>query len=242
MGDGPVRVVLRRARLHVLFVVVTYARSHQRTLGVTLLAVTGTPQSPAPRGSCSLPRHGHSLVTVICAPAEIRVLFRSVGGIRITVRRSVVNGHTSAEHIDFTEAFNNGEYLGHDVSWYLEHAVVRAATGSSTWITVTATSMSTSTGRRAPGARSSSCGTPPTPAGWHSRCPTGSNGWGTACTKPWRRQVQRTPMPSGRRPPTGGASPQGIRYRSLPSVRPMPGRPTTRCCETRRPDCSCSAT
>ncbi|MFC9228956.1 hypothetical protein ACFTZI_08325 [Streptomyces decoyicus] len=55
-------------------------------------------------------------------PAEIRVLFRSIGGIRITVRRSVVNGHTSAEHVDFTEAFNNGEYLGHDVSWYLEHA------------------------------------------------------------------------------------------------------------------------
>ncbi|MEJ8654283.1 hypothetical protein WKI65_41130 [Streptomyces sp. MS1.AVA.3] len=55
-------------------------------------------------------------------PAEIRVLFRCVGGIRITVRRSVVNRHTSAEHIDFTESFNNGEYLGHDVSWYLEHA------------------------------------------------------------------------------------------------------------------------
>ncbi|MEU9121096.1 hypothetical protein AB0C96_14795 [Streptomyces sp. NPDC048506] len=32
-----------------------------------------------------------------------------------------MNGHTSAEHIDFTESFNNGAYLGHDVGWYLDH-------------------------------------------------------------------------------------------------------------------------
>ncbi|MGW1376908.1 hypothetical protein ACWD6P_21905 [Streptomyces sp. NPDC002446] len=55
-------------------------------------------------------------------PEEIRTVFRSVGGIRITVSRSVVNGVTSAEHIDFTESFNNGDYHGHDVTWYLDHA------------------------------------------------------------------------------------------------------------------------
>ncbi|MGG7569443.1 hypothetical protein [Streptomyces sirii] len=55
-------------------------------------------------------------------PEEIRTVFRSVGGIRITVSRSVVNGATSSELLDFTESFNNGDHQGYDVTWYLDHA------------------------------------------------------------------------------------------------------------------------
>ncbi|MEV0538136.1 hypothetical protein [Kitasatospora sp. NPDC050463] len=51
-------------------------------------------------------------------PEDIRALLRSVGGIRITLYRSVVNGHESGEHVDLDHGYN------HEVveSWYQEHA------------------------------------------------------------------------------------------------------------------------
>ncbi|MFJ8433986.1 hypothetical protein ACIQ9P_22060 [Kitasatospora sp. NPDC094019] len=55
-------------------------------------------------------------------PEEIRVLLRSVAGVRITVSRSPVNGHESTEHIDLVHPYNSGRYAGYDVGWYLEHA------------------------------------------------------------------------------------------------------------------------
>ncbi|KOG39601.1 hypothetical protein [Streptomyces decoyicus] len=148
-------------------------------------------------------------------PEEIRVLFRSVGGIRITVCRSVVNGHTSAEHVDFTESFNNGEYLGHDVSWYLEHA---GGPGSHWFV-----HLDHGDGH------------------FYVDVDRETGAWGPVFqfwdATDTRRLALSLPMPSGWRSPTGGASRQGIRYRLRPSVRPTPGRPTTRCCERRRPDC-----
>ncbi|MGV9264946.1 hypothetical protein ACWDRR_09815 [Kitasatospora sp. NPDC003701] len=54
-------------------------------------------------------------------PEAIRVLLRAVAGVRITVARSEVNGHTSYEHLDFVHPYNEGRYHGHDTSWYLDH-------------------------------------------------------------------------------------------------------------------------
>ncbi|MEU6238304.1 hypothetical protein [Kitasatospora sp. NPDC047058] len=55
-------------------------------------------------------------------PEDVRVLLRAVGGVRVMVSRSVQNGHTSYEHLDFAHPYNAGRYAGCDTSWYLDHA------------------------------------------------------------------------------------------------------------------------
>ncbi|MFF0412974.1 SMI1/KNR4 family protein [Kitasatospora sp. NPDC004745] len=55
-------------------------------------------------------------------PEEVRALLRSVGGVRVTVSRSAVNGHESHEHVDLDHAYNRGRYANADVSWYQDHA------------------------------------------------------------------------------------------------------------------------
>ncbi|MFD0279616.1 hypothetical protein ACFVHB_37790 [Kitasatospora sp. NPDC127111] len=55
-------------------------------------------------------------------PEDVRVLLRAVGGVRVMVSRSVQNGHTSYEHLDFAHPYNEGRYAGCDTSWYLDHA------------------------------------------------------------------------------------------------------------------------
>ncbi|MFJ9775032.1 hypothetical protein ACIRVF_27925 [Kitasatospora sp. NPDC101157] len=55
-------------------------------------------------------------------PEEVRVLLRSIGGVRVTVSRSAVNGHESHEHVDLDHCYNRGRYGSADVSWYQEHA------------------------------------------------------------------------------------------------------------------------
>lgn len=55
-------------------------------------------------------------------PEGIRVLLRSVGGVRVTVSRSVTDGRESHEHVDLDHPYNHGRYHGYDVTWYQEHA------------------------------------------------------------------------------------------------------------------------
>ncbi|MFJ1707075.1 hypothetical protein [Kitasatospora sp. NPDC088346] len=52
-------------------------------------------------------------------PEEIRVLLRSVAGVRITVSRSALNGHESVEHVDLAHPYNVADA---GAGWYLDHA------------------------------------------------------------------------------------------------------------------------
>ncbi|MFJ3792718.1 SMI1/KNR4 family protein [Kitasatospora sp. NPDC090091] len=58
----------------------------------------------------------------VVVPEEIRVLLRSVGGVRMIVSRSPVNGFESIDHVDLDHAYNHGHYAGGSTGWYLEHA------------------------------------------------------------------------------------------------------------------------